>query len=105
MQVTALLLQARAQVHLLVASQLSAVVAVEQAALQAQKLMVHPAEDQDTTVQTPVAAPVLQETEHRVREAAVGIPPGSVMEPVAVAVALVALALTQPNCIKAPGVE
>ena len=65
----------------------------------------HLAEDHDTTAQTPVAVPVLQEPEQVVKEAAVGTPLMEVMvQAVAVAV-LAALASTQHNCIKAPEVE
>jgi hypothetical protein len=60
---TVLLLPARALIHLLEASQLSVVVAVEQVALRAQKLTEHLAEDQDTTAHPPAAVPVLQEPE------------------------------------------
>jgi hypothetical protein len=102
---TALLPPAKALIHLLVASSLSVVVAVEQVARLAQKLMVHLAEDHDTTVQTLVAVQVVQEPEHLVREATVGTPHIQVMaQAVAVAV-LAVLALTQHNFIKAPEVE
>jgi hypothetical protein len=102
---TALLPPSKALIHLLVASSLSVVVAVEQVARLAQKLMVHLAEDHDTTVQTPVAVPVRRETEHLIREAAAGTPHIQVMaQAVAVAV-LAVLALTQHKFIKAPEVE
>jgi hypothetical protein len=102
---TVLLQRARALIHLSVASSLSVVVAVEQAALPVQKDTVHPAEDHDTTAQALVAVQVLQELEHLVREAAVGTPHIQVMAQAAAAAALAVLALTQHNFIKAPEVD
>ena len=105
MQETVLLLQARAQVHLLVASRLPVAVAVEQAALQEQKLMVHLAEDQDTTARPPVAVLVSQEPVRLVRVTMVGTP---LMEAtvLAVAVEVLAVLVSIPlGSIKVPEVE
>jgi hypothetical protein len=104
-QETALLLQAKAQVHLLVASQLPVAVAVERVVLQEQKLMVHPAEDQDTTARPPVAVLVLQEPVLLVRVIMVGTPLMEVTVP-AVAVEVLAVLVSTPlSNIKVPEVE